>query len=159
MWISENNITLANNGMPRASKTLFQETVDRTLLLSHNDKWQWLASVKAARDQHRRATARSTVAQWNLLRNWLQPQQLAVPWPPPDPDPTGTTNHPWNQGTHWSPVVPHWQQKLPRPMTNSKVHSTIHNSINQWVIYLQKVHIKKSFPFLWRIGVHKAANI
>ena len=83
---------IGTNKMPNASKVLFQETVNQTLSLLHNDKWQWLASVKAARDWHRRARARSTMTQWTLLQNWLQPQQLAAQWLPPDPDPMGNTN-------------------------------------------------------------------
>jgi len=116
---------IGTNGIPSTSKALFQETVDWTVTLSHNDKWQWLASVKAARDQHRRATAWSTMAQWTLLQNWLQPlqqkhhngHQTQTPW---------GTNHLWNQGTHRNPVIPHRQQKLLWPMADFKVHSTIH---------------------------------
>jgi len=70
---------LGSNGLLRASKALFRETSKHTLNLPHNDKRQWLASIKATRNQYQWASARSITAQRTLLRNWLQPQQLQAP--------------------------------------------------------------------------------
>jgi len=75
------------DGITRMAHALFQATVDQTITLSHNSKQQWLASMKAARNQHQWASAHSIVAQRALLHNWLHPQQPATPNPPPALDP------------------------------------------------------------------------
>ncbi len=80
---------LGTDGITRMAHALFQATVDQTLTLLHNSKQQWLASIKAARNRHWRASACSIVAQWALLHNWLHPQQPATPNSPPAPDPQG----------------------------------------------------------------------
>jgi len=41
---------LGSNRIPRASKALFGNTIEQTLQLPHNDKRQWLASIKATRN-------------------------------------------------------------------------------------------------------------
>jgi len=63
------------NKITRPMQTLLQASLEDVLNLFHNDKKQWLASVKAARNRYKWASAQSITAQCALLHNWLHPQQ------------------------------------------------------------------------------------
>jgi len=53
---------IGTDGITRMAHALFWATVDQTLTLLHNSKQQWLASIKAARNQHQWASAHSIAA-------------------------------------------------------------------------------------------------
>jgi len=64
--------------VPQASKVLLNRPIELVLGLPHNEKQQWLLSIKAARQRQRLARARMAQAQRRLLAQFLVPR----PHPP-----------------------------------------------------------------------------
>jgi len=78
---------LSSTNLPKASQILLQAPCATTLNLNHQEKLQWIASLKAAMRRQRRSHIQALQAQQLILQTWLIPEDHPRPTSPPNPDP------------------------------------------------------------------------
>jgi len=112
---------LRSTDLPKTSSWLLQAPCSSILNLNHRKTLQWIASLKAAQQQQKRAQIISLQAQQQLLQAWLLPDEHPRPQPPHPPRSIG-------RPTQVQPVAPQGTNSFQTPRAN------LENSANYKVL-------------------------